>query len=54
VLSIDYTLFAGVRFFDLYRSTGAFIEAGLKNHFLLLADGQFNGYFISIGGIFTF
>lgn len=53
-ISLDYQIFAGVRFFDLYRNTGAFIEAGLKNHFLLLSDGQFNGTYAAVGLVFTF
>jgi hypothetical protein len=54
VLSLDYTLFAGVRFFDILKNTGAFVEAGLKNDFLLLSTGQFNGYYTTVGAIFTF
>ena len=53
-MTFDYTLFAGVRFFDLYENTGAFIEAGLKNNFFLFSSGQFNGYYATIGAVFTF
>lgn len=53
-LSLDYQLFAGVRFFDVLQNTGFFVEAGLKNHFLVLSDGQFNGTFAALGCVFTF
>lgn len=54
VLSLDYQLFGGVRFFDVMGGTGFFVEAGLKNHFLLLSDGQFNGTFAAAGLVFSF
>lgn len=53
-LSIDYQLLAGARLFDLIENTGFFLEFGLKNHLLLLSDGQFNGVFLAGGAIFTF
>jgi hypothetical protein len=53
-LSLDYQLLAGARFFDLFGNTGLFVEGGLKNHFLLLSDGQYNGAFATVGGLFTF
>ena len=53
-LSLDYQVVAGARFFDVFKNTGFFIEAGLKNHFLLLSDGQFNGTFVSVGSVFLF
>lgn len=53
-LSIDYQIFGGVRFFDVFESVGFFAEAGLKNHFHLLSDGQFNGTFLAVGSLFTF
>lgn len=53
-LSFDYQLIAGARFFNVYESTGFFIEAGLKNHIQLLTSGQFNGTFLSAGAVFTF
>lgn len=53
-LSLDYELVAGVRFFNLWRSTGFFAETGLKNHFHLIGAGQFNGVFISVGALFSF
>ena len=53
-LSFDYQLVAGARFFDVYNNLGLFVEAGLKNHVLLLTDGQFNGTFVSVGSVFAF
>lgn len=53
-LSFDYQLITGVRFTDLLEHTGVFVEFGLKNHLLLLSDGQFNGTALSAGAIFTF
>jgi len=53
-ITLDYQLLLGARFFEVFQSTGFFIEAGIKNHFLLFSDGQFNGAFISAGTVFTF
>ena len=53
-ISLDYQLVAGVRFFNVIESTGFFLESGLKNHFHLLSDGQFNGVFIAAGALFAF
>ncbi|WP_415062838.1 hypothetical protein [Bdellovibrio sp.] len=53
-LSLDYQLVAGARFFDIFENTGFFIEAGLKNHLLILSSGQLNGTFLSGGLVFTF
>jgi hypothetical protein len=53
-LSLDYQLFGGVRFFDVIKNTGFFVEGGLKNHFLILSDGQYNGTFFSLGTVFSF
>lgn len=53
-LSIDYQVLAGVRFMDVFEGAGFFLEAGMKNHFLLLSDGQFNGTFVTAGTVFTF
>lgn len=54
VLSLDYQLLAGIRLFDLFNGGGLAIETGLKNHIHLLSDGQYNGLYISAGGVFTF
>ncbi len=53
-LSFDYQLVAGARFLDVVDSLGFFVEAGLKNHILLLSDGQYNGVFLALGLAFTF
>lgn len=53
-LSLDYQLFAGARFFNIWESTGVFVEGGIKNHLFLLSDGQYNGTFIATGLVFTF
>lgn len=53
-LSFDYQLILGARFFDVFESTGFFIESGLKNHLHLTSDGQFNGTFAALGLVFTF
>lgn len=53
-LTFDYQLLLGARFFDVFPSTGFFVEAGVKNHLHLLSDGQFNGAFIAVGSVFTF
>lgn len=53
-LSLDYQLIAGARIFDMIENTGFFLEFGLKNHLLLLSDGQFNGVFLATGAVFTF
>lgn len=53
-ISLDYQLFAGARFFNVFENTGFFIEAGLKNHIFLLSTGQLNGTFLSAGLVFTF
>ncbi len=53
-ISLDYQLFLGARFFNVLDNTGFFVEAGVKNHFHLLSNGQFNGSFIATGALFTF
>ncbi len=53
-LSFDYQVVAGARFFDVIEGFGFMIESGMKNHLLLLSDGQYNGVFLTIGGVFNF
>ena len=54
-ISIDYQLLLGARFFNIANShAGFFVEGGLKNHFHVFSDGQFNGTFLAVGGVFTF
>lgn len=54
VLSLDYQLLAGARFFNIIDNIGFNIEAGIKNHMHLLSDGQFNGIFLTVGTVFNF
>lgn len=53
-LSLDYSLVAGARFFDVIDQLGFMFELGLKNHLFILSDGQFNGVFWNIGTVFAF
>jgi hypothetical protein len=54
-ISLDYQLLLGARFFNLGNSNaGFFVETGLKNHIFIFSDGQFNGMFVAVGGVFTF
>lgn len=53
-ISLDYSLFAGARFLDVIENLGFMVETGLKNHFFLLSDGQFNGVFVNVGTVFAF
>jgi hypothetical protein len=53
-LSIDYQLFAGARFFNVFEDLGFTLEGGWKNHLHLLSDGQMNGTFVALGMVFTF
>ena len=54
ILTLDYSLIAGARFLNVIDTMGFMIETGLKNHFHLLSDGQFNGVFINVGTVFAF
>lgn len=53
-LSFDYTILAGVRIMEVIEGMGVLAEVGVKNHILLLSDGQFNGAYFSIGSAFEF
>lgn len=52
--SLDYSLFTGIRLFDLWQGVGLLFEAGLKNQLLLLSDGQHNGVYLNLGAVFRF
>lgn len=54
VVAFDYQMFLGLRLFNLFESTGFFVEGGIKNHLHLTSDGQLNGTYVSIGAVFTF
>lgn len=53
-VSLDYQLFLGLRFMNIFQSFGLFMEAGFRNHVMLLSDGQFNGSYLTTGAVFTF
>ncbi len=53
-VALDYQMILGIRFFDVFESTGLFLESGIKNHVQLTDDGQVNASFISTGALFTF
>lgn len=53
-LALDYSIFGGVRFLDVFENVGLMVESGLKNHLHLLSDGQFNGAYINVGSVFAF
>ncbi|MCB0411463.1 MAG: hypothetical protein KDD22_02985 [Bdellovibrionales bacterium] len=53
-LSFDYQLVVGARIMNVTDGFGIMLETGLKNHILLLSDGQFNGVFFAAGGVFQF
>lgn len=53
-VALDYQMFLGLRLFNLFESTGFFVEGGIKNHLHLTSDGQLNGTYVSAGAIFTF
>ncbi|MEO0335474.1 MAG: hypothetical protein AAF202_03725 [Pseudomonadota bacterium] len=53
-LSFDYTILAGARIMEIIEGMGVMAEVGVKNHILLLSDGQFNGAYFSIGSVFEF
>lgn len=52
--AFEYSVFAGARFFDIWKGVGLAVETGIKNHILLLSDGQFNGVFFNLGMVFQF
>lgn len=53
-LSFDYQFVAGARFFDVWNSLGLMFELGMKNHFLLTSDGQYQSVFGAVGAVFSF
>lgn len=53
-VALDYQIFLGLRIFNLFESTGFYLEGGIKNHLQLTSDGQLNGMYISSGAVFTF
>lgn len=53
-MSLDYSLFAGVRFLNVLDHVGFLIETGLKDHVHLFSEGQFNGVYVNVGSVFAF
>lgn len=53
-VTLDYSLYLGMRLFDVFESTGFYLEGGLKNHLQLTSNGQLNGTYVSAGAVFTF
>lgn len=53
-ISLDYQVVAGARLFELVENMGIIFEVGMKNHVLLLSDGQYNGAYFSVGSVFEF
>lgn len=53
-LALDYQIFGGARFLNVIQSLGFMAEVGLKNHLHVFSDGQFNGFFVNVGTVFTF
>jgi hypothetical protein len=53
-LALDYQIVAGARFFDVLDTLGFQFEVGLKNSVHLLDDGQFTGFFMGVGAVFSF
>lgn len=54
VMSLDYSLLAGVRFFNVFETVGLMAETGLKNHLHLFSDGQYDGVYFNVGCVFAF
>lgn len=53
-ISLDWQLVAGARFFDVVNTMGFMFEVGMKNHFLLTSDGQYQSVFAALGVVFAF
>jgi hypothetical protein len=53
-LSLDYSLFGGLRFLNVIDKIGFLVETGIKDHLLLTSDGQFNGVYFNVGSVFNF
>lgn len=54
ILSLDYQLYLGLRFINIYNTMGAFIEGGFDNHFFLLSSGQYDNMYLAVGLSFVF
>lgn len=54
VLSLDYQIYVGLRFTQIYKNLGSFLEWGLDNHFFLLSSGQYDNTYLAVGLSFVF
>ena len=54
VLALDYSLFAGVRFLNVFQKLGFLAEIGIKDHIHIFSAGQFNGVYFNIGTVWLF
>jgi len=53
-VSLDYQLITGLRFMDVYKKLGLFLESGIKGQLQVLKDGEYRGMFVSAGTVFNF
>ena len=53
-LALNYHLLTGLRFFNVFGSVGTFLEAGYTGHVHLISNGEFHGFYILVGLLFTF
>ncbi len=53
-VSLDYQLIGGLRFLDVYKTLGFFLESGVKGQIQVLKDGEHRGMFLSAGTVFNF
>ena len=53
-ISFDWQVLAGVRFLDVIGKVGFMVETGLKNHLLIMSQGQYNGVYLNVGSVFAF
>jgi hypothetical protein len=53
-VALTWQVVAGARFMDVFPNIGFLVETGLKNHVLLLSEGQYNGVFLNGGVVFAF
>jgi hypothetical protein len=52
-VSLDYQLYLGARVVNVIGRSGFFIEYGVKDHLLILSDGQFIGQYLAMGMVFS-
>ena len=52
-LALNYHVLGGLRFFEVFGSVGTFVEAGYTGHVHLLSEGEFKGFYASVGLLFS-